>query len=324
VATFKVRLFGKFNAHQDDRALDCFPSAKAKELFCYLLLHRDRPHPRETLATLFWGECSPEQTRKYLRQTLWQLQHALHGICVGNCLDVLRVDKGTVLLDSGSDLWLDVNEFEQAFVPAKGIAGEKMDEACACALRNAVSLYEGNLLEGWYQDWCLYHRERLENTYLSMLDKLMAYCELQEEYEAGISYGERLLMQDRARERTYCRLMRMRYFAGDRAGALREFQRCEVALKEELSVAPAKQTVELRQQICADLLSKQLDTASVNNHIAGPLQTARRTESASSVFRGLHRLRSVLLKMQHRVELDIQEVNSILDSQPSSSAKQKH
>jgi DNA-binding SARP family transcriptional activator len=320
VATFKVRLFGKFNAHRNDRELDCFPSAKAKELFCYLLLHRDRPHPRETLATIFWGECTPEQTRKYLRQTLWQLQHALHGLSASESLDVLRIDKGCVLLDSGHDLWLDVNEFERAFAPAKGIAGEKMDAVCAGALRHAVSLYEGNLLEGWYQDWCLYHRERLENTYLSMLDKLMAYCELQEEYEAGLAYGERLLLQDRARERTYCRLMRMRYFAGDRAGALREFQRCEAALREELGVAPAKQTTELREQICADLLIRPSHPAAAVERASA----AERPAPGSSVFRGLHRLRSVLMKIQKRVELDIEEVNSILDTQAGSSAKPKH
>jgi DNA-binding SARP family transcriptional activator len=124
VATFQVHLFGKFNAHRDERELDCFPSAKAKELFCYLLLHRDRPHPRETLATLFWGECTPEQTRKYLRQTLWQLQHALHELSGRDCPDVMRVEKGSVRLDTGSDLWLDVTEFEQAFEPVKGVAGE--------------------------------------------------------------------------------------------------------------------------------------------------------------------------------------------------------
>jgi DNA-binding SARP family transcriptional activator len=319
VATVQVRLFGKFNAHRDERELDCFPSAKSKELFCYLLLHRDRPHPRETLATLFWGECTPEQTRKYLRQTLWQLQHALHELSGRDCRDVMRVDKGSVRLDIGSELWLDVSEFEQAFVPVKGIVGEQMDAAYAETLRKAVCLYEGNLLEGWYQDWCLYHRERLENAYLAMLDKLMGYCEVHEEYEAGISYGEKLLLQDRARERTYCRLMRMRYFAGDRAGALREFQRCTIALKEELGVSPAKQSLELRERICADLLNKQIVPAVVKPRAPA----AEIADPRSSLFKGLYRLRSVLMKIQHRVELDIREVNNILDTQPGPSINDK-
>ena len=322
MASFRVRLFGKFNALREDRELDCFPSAKAKELFCYLLLHRDRPHPRETLVTLFWGELNPDQTRKYMRQTLWQLQHALHELSGQDSPVVVHADKGSVRLTSANDHWLDVSEFEQAAGPVKGMAGEQMDPACAAAVRHAVSLYEGNLLEGWYQDWCLYHRERLENAYLSMLDKLMAYCELHEEYEMGLSYGERLLLQDRARERTYCRLMRLRYFAGDRVGALREFQRCQVALQEELDVAPAKQTVELHKQICADLLSKQ---SSSPGERAVPFTAAREDGApGGSLFRGLHRLRSVLMKIQRRVELDIEEVNSILETQHRSSPHEKN
>jgi DNA-binding SARP family transcriptional activator len=99
VATFKIHLFGRFNTHRDDRELDCFPSTKAKELFCYLLLYRDRPHTRETLATVFWGEFAPEQTRKYLRQTLWQLQHALHDLFKGDCLDIVRMDRAAIRLN---------------------------------------------------------------------------------------------------------------------------------------------------------------------------------------------------------------------------------
>lgn len=99
MATFKIHLFGRFNTHRDDRELDCFPSTKAKELFCYLLLYRDRPHTRETLATVFWGEFAPEQTRKYLRQTLWQLQHALHDLFKGDCLDIVRMDKAAIRLN---------------------------------------------------------------------------------------------------------------------------------------------------------------------------------------------------------------------------------
>ena len=148
----------------------------------------------------------------------------------------------------------------------------------------------------------------------------MGYCEVHEEYVGGISYGEKLLLQDRARERTYCRLMRMRYFAGDRAGALREFQRCEAALIEELGVAPAKQTLELRERICADMLNRQIATAAIKPRVP----TSEMADPRSSLFKGLYRLRSVLMKIQHRVELDIQEVNNILDTQPGSSANEKH
>ena len=48
-----------------------------------------------------------------------------------------------------------------------------------CAQRRSSpppSVYRGDLLEGCYQDWCLFERERLQNAYLAMLDKLMVRC----------------------------------------------------------------------------------------------------------------------------------------------------
>jgi len=65
-----------------------------------------------------------------------------------------------------------------------------------------VNIYQGNLLEAWYQDWCLYERERLQKLFLAMLDMLMDYCEAPQDYETGRTFGNRILQDDRAREHT--------------------------------------------------------------------------------------------------------------------------
>ncbi len=64
-----------------------------------------------------------------------------------------------------------------------------------------MDLYRGDLLEGWYQEWCLFERERLQNAYMLMLDKLMGYCEAHSEYEQGLVYGDLILRLDHASER---------------------------------------------------------------------------------------------------------------------------
>lgn len=322
MSAFRICLLGKFSALQSEREVDCFPSSKARELFCFLLLHREKPHPRETLATVLWGECTTAQSKKYLRQTLWQLQQALHTLSTSAYNELLQADTEFVRLDSRKDFWLDVRVFEQAFAPVEGIPGERLDEPRAEELRKAVSLYQGNLLEGWYQDWCLYHRERLENIYLAMLDKLMAYSETHRDYEAGMAFGERLLRQDRARERTYYRLMRFHYLAGDRAGALRQFQRCTAALKEELGVEPAKRTLELYEQIRADRVQGVPLEPTNREHI--DISTVEPGQAAIPFLRKLRRVRSVLLKIRHRLERDIQEVDTLLDNQADTSLSKKH
>src|SRR2546427_3993400 len=106
MSPLKLHLFRKFSLLNNDNELDCLQSAKAKELFCYLLLHRDSPHPREILASLLWGDCSTAQSKKYFRQTLWQLQQALHGLPPGGQIR-LHVDGEYLRLDSEAELWLD-------------------------------------------------------------------------------------------------------------------------------------------------------------------------------------------------------------------------
>jgi len=65
---------------------------------------------------------------------------------------------------------------------------------------------------------------------------------------------------DRARERTHRRMMRLYYLTGDRAEALRQYERCAVALEEELGISPSKNTIAIYNQIQADQLDEPIST----------------------------------------------------------------
>ena len=77
MSTLKICLFGKFYVRRNEQVLDGFDARKVQELFCYLLLHRDHSLSRETLASILWSETTTAQSKKNLRQALWQLQSAL-------------------------------------------------------------------------------------------------------------------------------------------------------------------------------------------------------------------------------------------------------
>ncbi len=252
VARLSVCLFGKFSLQSNGHLLPGLDARKIQQLFCYLLLHRDHPHPREFLAGLLWGDNATDQSKKHLRHTLWQLQSALDQKDEHLNGNLLTVNADWVDLHSSADLWLDIAVFEEAFTLVQDIQGCDLDEEKAPLLDRAVQLYQGDLLEGWYEDWCLFERERLQNIYLAMLDKLMSYCEANKHYEAGIVHGTRILSFDRAREHTHRHLMRLQYLAGNRTAALRQYERCSVALDEELGVKPARLTLALYEQIRND------------------------------------------------------------------------
>ncbi len=259
MSNLRISLFGKFQVESHGKPLsNGFDSRKVQELFSYLLAYRDRSHPRETLADLLWGDNSSIQARKYLRQALWQLQSALKSESEENSCEVLIVDPEWVSINQDADFWLDLAVFEDAYADVQGKPGNELSPQHAQALREAVQLYTNGLLVGWYHDWCIFERERLQNMYLAMLNKLMIYSESCEEYETALLYGQRILQCDRAHERSHRQIMRLHYLAGDRTSALRQYERCVEALREELGVEPAQLTIQLYEQIRTDELQEPL------------------------------------------------------------------
>jgi len=301
-----IRLLGRFSAQWREHKLEGLGSSKLQELLSYLLLFRGRPHSREVLASLLWGDCPTAQSKKYLRQSLWQLQSALNPEVGSPADQVLLVEPDWVDINCNCDFWLDIAALEQAFALIQGIPGWQLDHQIARGLEQAVLLYRGDLMEGCYQDWCLCERERLQNIYLIILDRLMAYSEAVGNYESGLNYGSLILARDRAREHTHRRQMRMHYLAGDRTSAIRQYQRCAAALDEELGVKPADSTTRLLQQICGDSLrSSEADTPSRTADSSSGLSL---TESLDC----LKRLHACLADAQETIQRGISQVEAAI------------
>ncbi len=256
MSRIKFRLFGNFQACLSEELATASITGKPEELFCFLLLHRQMMTARESLATLLWGGTSTVQSKKYLRDALWKLQERL--ALSQEEPPVLLASAECVYVNPQADVWVDVAEFEAAFSAVAMVRGRQLTPAQAQSLRCATALYRGDLLEGWYQDWCLCERVRFQDMHQKMLHKLMNWCEANGQYEQGLQYGEALLHQDFAYERAHRAMMRLRYLAGDRTGALRQYERCVAALREGLDVTPSRRTIELHEQIRADQLESLL------------------------------------------------------------------
>ena len=96
-----ISLFGKFCVQFRGCYLEGLKVRKVQELFCYLLLHRDRRHHRDKLATVLWGnDYNTNQAKAYLRKALWQLQQSLINLpMTANC-PILIVDEDWLALCS--------------------------------------------------------------------------------------------------------------------------------------------------------------------------------------------------------------------------------
>jgi DNA-binding SARP family transcriptional activator len=251
VGEVRVWLFGVPEIYGGLPPSQSLEGRKAQELFCYLLLTRGRQCSRETLATLLWPEVPPERAKKYLRQATWRI-HATLDSPIHPSERVLTTGPEWLQIADDAPIWCDVEAFETAIRDASGVRDEALDAGQARRLHQAVALYRGDLLETWYQDWCLFERERLQNVYLALLDKLCVYHERRGEPEPAIALALRILRIEPARELSHRGLMRLYLLAGDRTAALRQFERCKVALRDELGVQPAGETTRLYHSIRGD------------------------------------------------------------------------
>jgi len=243
-----IRLFGTGHARYCDQPLAGFPSQQAHHLFCYLLLNRGQPISREKLAAVFWGDYPTQTSRKYLRNALWRLRQSFQ-LAGAQAEDYLAIRDDGVAFVTTSAYRLDVETFEKAVSGFYDRPGESLTAEQATVLEKAVELYTGDLLQGVYEDWCLYDRERLGLLLLNALSKLMEFHAVNGAYERGITYGERILARDNTREKVHRRLMRLHWLAGDRNAALSQYKRCAQILREELGIRPMERTRFLYEQM---------------------------------------------------------------------------
>src|SRR5262249_24075456 len=154
--TLRIQLLGDLDLRSGEVPLPRLESARAGSLLAYLLLHRAAPQSRQRLAFLLWPDSTEAQARTHLRHVLHHLRHALPD--PDRFLDVAA---HSLQWRADAPCWVDVIAFEGALAQAEA---EPPDGGLA-ALRDAVELYTGDLLEGCYDEWLLTDRERLRQRY---------------------------------------------------------------------------------------------------------------------------------------------------------------
>jgi DNA-binding SARP family transcriptional activator len=306
---WKVTLFGKFNVEHDEIRSARFDTRQVQELFGYLLLFWDHPHPRESLTETLWGDQPVGKARKKLRQTLWRLQSTL-GKQANSASPELLIDNEWIQIVLPTDFCLDTKEFQKIFNVINGKKIQEINLSDLKKMQHAVGIYKGDLLEGWYSDWCIFERERFQIMYLLLLDKLVQFCELHQNYDLGLSYAMEILSHDSAYERAHQQLMHLYFLGGNRTQALHQYERCVVALKKELDVEPSEKTRQLYEKIRLDTFKPPLIAEEI---VAS--QTASPTKpTLKSVLNRLEEVSETLSRLEQQIKEEIVRLGSVLST----------
>ncbi len=215
---------------------------KALSLFAYLVLHSDVPRSREELATLFWGDTDDTRSRRSLATALWRIRQLLAQD------DLLLADSVTVQFNPDRRCWIDVNEFSACLHAPVRIEN----------LQRAVDLYRGDLLEGFYDDWCLEHRFRFEAMYLDALCQLIESSEAGGDFKAMLAYAEKALARDPLQENLYLAAMRAYCALGDRTSARRQWIACCRVRLQELDAYPSAEMLRQAERVLGDSITVPL------------------------------------------------------------------
>jgi DNA-binding SARP family transcriptional activator len=254
MAHLALFLLGPFQVKLDGEPVIAFESDKVRALLAYLAIEADRPHRREKLAGLLWPERPEQDARRNLRYALSNLRavigdRAANGDQCAASPSFLLVSRRTIQFNSASDAWVDVAAF------ANLLASSSPD---ASDLEQAVSLYRGEFLEGFFctdsvafEEWMLLKQEQLGRQARSALYQLAAIYEQRGEYERALPHVWRQVELDPWQEEARRQLMRLLALSGQRVGALARYDFYRKTMAEELGVEPARATTELYERIRA-------------------------------------------------------------------------
>lgn len=227
----EMRLLGQFDVRVDGEPV-AIPSRPAQSLLAYLVLNTGVAHRREKLAGMLWPDSEEANARSNLRHALWRIQKAIGD-------DFIETGRVTITFLADADYWVDVSVLEQR-MSGGALADEVID---------TVALYEGELLPGFYDDWTVLERERLQAIFGRWMQFLLECLVDEQRWGDVLQWGEHWIALGQVPEPAYRMLMVAHSALGDVSSVGAIYRRCVEALEEELGVEPSAETQALYNRL---------------------------------------------------------------------------
>jgi len=173
-----VRVLGPLVVTHDREPVTAFESDKIRALLAYLAVEAARPHPRESLAELFWPDRPAGAGLSNLRHALTILRRAIGSDQADP--PYLLISRQTIQWNNAVAVHSDYDQFTSGITqPTNGDAG-------MVSLEEAVALVRGPFLDGIsggdsaaLDEWLLLKREEVNAQLLHALSRLTAGAELE-------------------------------------------------------------------------------------------------------------------------------------------------
>ncbi len=218
-------------------------------LLAFLALERN-PCPRETLLALLWPEANPEQARKQLRNTLYEMNRSpIAGI--------FTAGRQNVQLNTRS-IRIDALEFRTCYSlfssnpPSAGpLSASNRDQ-----IEAAIALHFAPFMNGYslrdsveFEHWVSGQVARFQTEQTHLLNLLIDDYYNRGHFDRAIRHARSLLALDQADEKAHRTVMSILWQTGRTADAIRQFEICRDALRDETGASPSRETSVLLNRI---------------------------------------------------------------------------
>jgi predicted ATPase/DNA-binding SARP family transcriptional activator len=191
------------------------------------------PLERRWLAHALWPDTDDGTARSNLRRHVALLDSWLEERT--GCAHAIVRGRTTLALNAELIASLDTRVFD--------------DAVAADSLEDAMHAYGGDLLKDLDAEWISEHRLRLRARYEDVVGMLVARARLNDASDSALRYLQHARAIDPYNESWLRMSMRVRYGAGDRAGALHDYRTYGTFLRNELELEPMPETFMLAESM---------------------------------------------------------------------------
>jgi LuxR family maltose regulon positive regulatory protein len=232
-----IHAFGASQVELDGKPIttpEWISQKRVRELFFYILAHPEGL-TKESIGVVFWPDSNPSQLKLQFKNAIYRMRYALGQ-------EVVEFENDRYRFNRNLDYEYDVETFTNYLHRA----GNNVDrQQKTILLEKAVNVYQHPYLGDVEGSWVIPIREALWREFTTSVSSLSQLF-LEDSYnDKVLEYSQKLLALDPCLEEAHRLAMRAYSAKGDRAGLVRQFERCRKALHDEIDAPPSPQTISL-------------------------------------------------------------------------------
>ncbi len=246
----RIHLIGPFRVYRKGHLIkeEEWKSKKAKNIFAFLLINKQKPVPEERLCDIFWKDSDFERSKKNLYQCIYLLRHILipEGPQEKEEFNYILSKRSSYQFNPAISYWCDLEQVTSHFKAAEQFLtlGEK--EKAISSFKKIENLCEGELLEDFPSElWCDPERDKLKKICQTAWLQLTLEDEELKRFPQALDRVNHVLSENPLHEKAATQKIRILFKSGQRSEAVRLYHSWCESFKSELNLEPPPELLSL-------------------------------------------------------------------------------